>query len=110
MLRRNSTGSFPAALAISSTKHSAKYPLCEHPTERQNPTGILLSVITYSTSRFGTSYFRVESPSTEDSSMPFFTEPGKNRDIIDGPTTRFFHATTLPLPSSPASIFTNTAG
>jgi hypothetical protein len=50
-------------------------------------------------------YLLLAWPSMEVSSMPFFTEPGKKRDMMEGPTIRLFHATGQPSASSPATSF-----
>src|SRR3954468_16640876 len=66
--RRNSTGSFPAAAASSSMKHSTANPLKECSTERHHSGGTELATALYSSRTLGMSYGICLAPPTSDSS------------------------------------------
>ena len=107
--RRYSSGSFPAACASSSMKHSRYTAFCK-PGARQKPTGTCPLRMAYSTFWLAMAYGMSLSVRTAEKSMPFWMASGRSSARMEGQAIFASKATQLPCASSPAFIRTRLAG
>ena len=99
MSSRNSSGSRPAACAISSAKLCAANAWKLLLTARNQPMRTCASAGPFSARMFGTSYGRSVSPRSS-SKLSGSRAPGANVDAIGGNADRCSHAVGLPRPST----------